>query len=188
MGFKFRNFPWQPFCFLSSDIETTDNSFLSKYTLHREIHNFKCSYNLPSVRNPWQNELGRHMDVHNKYSDPTILIVTSSNFVLSKLLLNLQDFPFIVKTVYHVLRLSWRSFIVVCVYQVYRVSYRIVRVSYRIVRESYRIVRVSYPIVRVSYRIVYHVKNNVAGTVSTLFTYGTNIGPASGRCSFYIHV
>jgi hypothetical protein len=44
------------------------------------------------------------------------------------------------------------------VYQVYRVSYRIVRVCYRIVRESY-------PIVRVSYRIVYHVKNNVAGTV-----------------------
>jgi hypothetical protein len=51
------------------------------------------------------------------------------------------------------------------VYQVYRVSYRIMRVSYRIVRESYRIMRVSYPILRVSYRIVYHVKNNVAGTV-----------------------
>jgi hypothetical protein len=54
------------------------------------------------------------------------------------------------------------------VYQVYHVSYRIVRVSYRIMRESYRIVCVSYPIVRVSYRIVYHVKNNVAGTVNRL--------------------
>ena len=82
------------------------------------------------------------------------------NFVLSKLLLNLQDFPFIVKTVYHVLRISWRSFIVICVYQGYRVSYRIVRVAYRIVR--------------VSYRIVYHVKNNVAGTVLLdMVPYGT---------------
>jgi hypothetical protein len=38
---------------------------------------------------------------------------------------------------------------------------------YQVYRESYRIVRESYPIVRVSYRIVYHVKNNVAGTVFT---------------------
>jgi hypothetical protein len=44
--------------------------------------------------------------------------------------------------------------------------YRACIVSYRIMRESYRIVRVSYPIVRVSYRIVYHVKNNVVGTVN----------------------
>jgi hypothetical protein len=43
--------------------------------------------------------------------------------------------------------------------------YQVYRVSYRIVCESYRIVGVSYPIVRVSYRIVYHVKNNIAGTV-----------------------
>jgi hypothetical protein len=61
--------------------------------------------------------------------------------------------------VYQVYRVSYR---------IVRVSYRIVRVSYRIVRESYRIVRVSYPIVRISYRIVYHVKNNVAGTVPNL--------------------
>jgi hypothetical protein len=92
------------------------------------------------------------------------------NFVLSKLLLNLLDSPFIVKTVYHVLRLSWRSFIFVCVYRVYRLSYRIVRVFYRTMRESYRIVRVSYPILRVSYRIVYHVKNNVASTVTLATT------------------
>ena len=76
---KFRNFPWQPFCFLSSDIETIDNSFLSKYKLQREIHNGKCSYDLPSTRNPCKNELGTHMNVHNEYSDPTILILTSSN-------------------------------------------------------------------------------------------------------------
>ena len=60
---------------------------------------------------------------------------SNTNFVPSKLLLNLQH-----------------------LYQVLRLSYRIVRVSYRIVRESY-------PIVRVSCSIVYHVKNNVAGTV-----------------------
>ena len=55
---------------------------------------------------------------------------------------------------YQVFRLTWKSFIVFSVYQVYRVN----RLSYRIVRESY-------PIVRVSCSIVYHVKNNVAGTV-----------------------
>ena len=83
------------------------------------------------------------------------------NFVLSKLIVifnqisvypgdRLSCFAFIrsiVKTVYQVFRLSWRSFIVLCMYQVYRLSYRIVRESYRIVRESYRIVRVSYRIV-----------------------------------------
>ena len=47
--------------------------------LQREIHNLKCSYDLPSTRNPWENELGAHMNVPNKYSDPTILILTSSN-------------------------------------------------------------------------------------------------------------
>ena len=35
-------------------------------------------------------------------------------------------------------------------------------------RVSYRIVRESYPIVRVSCSIVYHVKNNIAGTVSEI--------------------
>ena len=79
----FRNFLLQPFCFLSSDIETIDNSFLSKYTLQREIQNFKCSYDLPSTRNPLKHELGTLMNVHNKYSDPTILILTSSNVQIS---------------------------------------------------------------------------------------------------------
>jgi hypothetical protein len=57
-----------------------------------------------------------HMTVHNAYCNPTILLSTQNDvqltdgtnqkFVLSKLLLNLQDFPFIVKSVYYVLCLS----------------------------------------------------------------------------------
>ena len=71
------------------------------------------------------------------------------------------------KTVYEILRLSGKPFIV------YRVSLRpfirfcVYHVSYHIVRVCYPIVRLSYPIVRVyiSYPIVYHVKVNVTGTV-----------------------
>ena len=82
--------------------------------------------------------------------------------------IQLSGFAFIVKTVYQVLRLSGKPFIV------YRVSRRpfirfcVYHVSYPIVRVSYPIVRLSYPIVRVSYPIVYHVKVNVAGTVTNI--------------------
>ena len=81
---------------------------------------------------------------------------SNTNFVPSKLLLNLQHF-------YQDFRLSWRSFIGFCVYQVYREhrlsGFPFIRFCvYPIVSFlSYRIVRVSYRIVRVSYRIVYQV-------------------------------
>ena len=84
---------------------------------------------------------------------------SNTNFVPSKLLLNLQHF-------YQVFRLSWRSFIVFCVYQVYRehrlsgfpfirfCDYPIVSFVYAIVSCVYPIVSCVNPILSCVYRVL----------------------------------
>ena len=77
---------------------------------------------------------------------------SNTNFVPSKLLLNLQHF-------YQVFRLSWRSFIVFCVYQVYREhrlsGFPFIRFSvYPIVSFVYPIVSCVYPILSCVYRVL----------------------------------
>ena len=77
---------------------------------------------------------------------------SNTNFVPSKLLLNLQHF-------YQVFRLSWRSFIVFCVYQVYREhrlsGFPFIRFCvYPIVSCVYPIVSCVNPILSCVYRVL----------------------------------